>query len=290
MPKALRTLAISTTPRLSCECIRTIQGQSIWWWSPGQTFKSLRELQIEYDNSVGHNANLLLGVTPDFTGSLPAAHVARYTEFGDWIRECYGKRNMIAEKTGVTVELSQGTSKSVSVVLQLPSKSTFDRLWIMEEISHGQKIVAFTLEIQQVRNPTLSLAWPVSCDSTNVTRSCLLCGIDYRRRLERPAAVAVPLFHCGCLRWRGRRAAGQRGRSLESSCAPSGCFQWDCYWAKACGKAVLQPDDRRSCTGVERGGSSAEYHEGAGRWTCGLAVFCSVWDGSLCHELTSGQH
>jgi hypothetical protein len=28
-------------------------GQSIWWWSPHQTFKSLRELQIEYDNSVG---------------------------------------------------------------------------------------------------------------------------------------------------------------------------------------------------------------------------------------------
>ena len=54
-------------------------GQSIWWWAPDQTFKSLRELQIEYDNSVGHNANLLLGVTPDFSGSLPAAHVARYT-------------------------------------------------------------------------------------------------------------------------------------------------------------------------------------------------------------------
>ena len=66
-------------------------GQSIWWWSPGQTFKTLRELQIEHDNSVGHNANLLLGVTPDFTGSLPAAHVARYKEFGDWRRNCYGK-------------------------------------------------------------------------------------------------------------------------------------------------------------------------------------------------------
>ena len=173
MPKKIRTPAIPTPRQLRCEYLRAIQGQSIWWWSPGQTFKSLRELQIEYDNSVGHNANLLLGVTPDFTGSLPAAHVARYTEFGNWIRECYGKRNMIAEKTGVHVELSK--AQSVSVVLQLPSKSSFDRLWIMEDISHGQKIAAFTLEIQQVRKQTLLIARP-----SNKLHKVVLCCIDYR--------------------------------------------------------------------------------------------------------------
>jgi alpha-L-fucosidase len=61
-------------------------GQSIWWWAPHQTFKSLRELQIEYDNSIGHNANLLLGLTPDFSGVLPTAHVERYTEFGKFLQ------------------------------------------------------------------------------------------------------------------------------------------------------------------------------------------------------------
>jgi hypothetical protein len=72
-------------------------GQSIWWWAPQQTFKSLRELQIEYDNSVGHNANLLLGITPDWTGRLPEAHVQRYGEFGNWVRSCYGTANMLAQ-------------------------------------------------------------------------------------------------------------------------------------------------------------------------------------------------
>ena len=117
----------------------------------------MRELQIEYDNSVGHNANLLLGVTPDFTGSLPAAHIARYTEFGNWIRSCYGQPNIIAEKTSVRVH------KAASVVLQLPSISSFDRLWIMEDISQGQKIAAFTLEIQQVWK---SSTWFVTDDNT----------------------------------------------------------------------------------------------------------------------------
>ena len=133
-----------------CADVLAKQGQSIWWWSPAQTFKSLRELQIEYDNSVGHNANLLLGVTPDFTGRLPAAHVARYTEFGDWIRGCYGQHNILAEKQGVKVQPSR--ANSVSIVLPLPSASSFDRLWIMEDISQGQKIAEFTLEIQQVRD------------------------------------------------------------------------------------------------------------------------------------------
>jgi hypothetical protein len=32
-----------------------------------------------------HGANLLLGVTPDFSGSLPVVHVARYAEFGGWV-------------------------------------------------------------------------------------------------------------------------------------------------------------------------------------------------------------
>jgi alpha-L-fucosidase len=120
----------------------------------------LRELQIEYDNSVGHNANLLLGVTPDFTGSLPAAHVARYTEFGDWIRGCYGQHNILAEKKGVKVQPSR--AKSVSIVLPLPLASSFDRLWIMEDISQGQKIAAFTLEIQQVRKELNDFACSVS--------------------------------------------------------------------------------------------------------------------------------
>ena len=141
------------SPMAAAECVPYAdvvanQGQSIWWWSPSQSIKSLRELQIEYDNSVGHNANLLLGVTPDFTGRLPAAHVARYTEFGDWVRRCYGQQNILAEKKGVQVK----QAKHASIVLQLPSASSFDRLWIMEDISQGQKIAAFTLEIQQVRN------------------------------------------------------------------------------------------------------------------------------------------
>ena len=55
------------------------------WWAPDQTFKSLRELQIEYDNTVGHNANLLLGVTRQCrycrSAALPPCHSSRCQHF-----------------------------------------------------------------------------------------------------------------------------------------------------------------------------------------------------------------
>eukprot|EP00658_Telonema_sp_P-2_P017176 TRINITY_DN16644_c0_g1_i5.p1 TRINITY_DN16644_c0_g1~~TRINITY_DN16644_c0_g1_i5.p1 ORF type:complete len:283 (-),score=61.68 TRINITY_DN16644_c0_g1_i5:801-1649(-) len=87
-------------------------GESIWWWAPGQTFKSLDELKLEYDNSVGHGANLLLGLTPDFSGKIPEPHVERYRELGDWIRKCYSapaaeRRNVpVGVGTSVVMELN----------------------------------------------------------------------------------------------------------------------------------------------------------------------------------------
>lgn len=88
--------------------------------------------------------NLLLGLTPDYSGRLPAAHVQRYTELGDWIRSCYGAGNILAELLGVQVQANS------SVVLRLNSTSqaiTTDRLWLMEELRDGQKISAYTIEL-----------------------------------------------------------------------------------------------------------------------------------------------
>lgn len=141
----------------------------------------------------GHGANLLVGVTPDFSGSLPAAHVARYAEFGEWRRSCYGLQNMLAERHNITINLQQqhnhdhvhddsatrrqkglpqqqhqqvaglpgGQVGHQSIVLPLPPGSSFDRIWLMEDLSRGQKITAFTLEIQMAAPaPAPALANP----------------------------------------------------------------------------------------------------------------------------------
>ena len=65
-------------------------------------------------------------MTPDYSGSLPAAHVQRYQEFGDWTRACYNQSNMLAR-----LGRQQPVRAGDSLVLPLPSGASFDRLWLM---------------------------------------------------------------------------------------------------------------------------------------------------------------
>ena len=42
----------------------TLSATGEWYWRPGQPIKSLADLASIHDNSVGHNANLLLNFAP----------------------------------------------------------------------------------------------------------------------------------------------------------------------------------------------------------------------------------
>eukprot|EP01052_Picozoa_sp_SAG31_P019218 SAG31_NODE_1392_length_8533_cov_3.382974_3_plen_191_part_00 len=84
-------------------------------------------------------------MTPDWTGQIPKEHVERYTEFGDWIRACYGAENMLVRRENVSVRAGS------SLVISLPGSAraaSFDRVWLMEDLRYGQRIAGFTLELQ----------------------------------------------------------------------------------------------------------------------------------------------
>jgi alpha-L-fucosidase len=63
-----------------------------WFWHPNDdaSVKSLDELLSIYDDTVGHGAQLMLGLAPDRRGLLPERDVARLAEFGSALRERYG--------------------------------------------------------------------------------------------------------------------------------------------------------------------------------------------------------
>jgi len=64
--------------------------QVSWGYNPAQNLMSLKEIIVMLVNTVDRGGNLLLNVGPDAQGVIPATHIARLKEVGDWLQK-YGE-------------------------------------------------------------------------------------------------------------------------------------------------------------------------------------------------------
>jgi alpha-L-fucosidase len=119
---------------LPVECdVPTRQG---WFWRPGNaaTLKSLREYQAMYYESVGRGANLLLNLTPDTSGAIPADETASAREFGDWVRSSFRTPIASARNSGGQATLTWSKPRPVNHAV------------LMENIARGQRILQYEIE------------------------------------------------------------------------------------------------------------------------------------------------
>jgi alpha-L-fucosidase len=107
-----------------------------WFWSTTNQRRilSLDELMDIYYRSVGRGANLLINLTPDRTGLIPAPDVARAREFGNEIRRRFGR----------SVVETHGSGRLIELKLDQPTR--VDHVILQEEISQGERVRAYTLE------------------------------------------------------------------------------------------------------------------------------------------------
>ena len=102
--------------------------------------KPLHELAAIYRQSVGNNAQLLLNIPPDTRGRLSDKDAARLEEFGRYLRAAYGRN--LAEGRPLEVR-RDGDAYVVSLTLDEPV--AFNQAVLMEDITQGQHVGAFTL-------------------------------------------------------------------------------------------------------------------------------------------------
>jgi len=109
-----------------------------WFWEPGdeRLIYPLKNLFDMYINSVGRNSTLLLGVTPDTNGVIPAADAKRLKEFGDALKRVFGKP--LAEASGTGTELLLETKGA-----------EFNYVVLQEDIREGERVRNYVLEIMQ---------------------------------------------------------------------------------------------------------------------------------------------
>ena len=121
----------------------TLQLGDNWFWDPSAGLRSLAQLTDVYHSTVGSNTNLLLDIAPAPNGSIPANAKARYAEFGAWISACYGKPPVAS----ATMPAAQQLEAGAGWTLTIPTAQPVDRMLLAEDISQGQLVRAFTVEV-----------------------------------------------------------------------------------------------------------------------------------------------
>lgn len=109
-----------------------------WFWEPGdeRLIQPLERLVDMYCRSVGHNATLILGITPDTRGLIPDADVERLRELGDAVGRLFGQP--IGETAGA------------GEVLELPfaAAADFDLVVLQEDIRSGERVRGYELQVR----------------------------------------------------------------------------------------------------------------------------------------------
>jgi hypothetical protein len=123
-------------PAMADAPLRGYNGRHEWFWEPGDEAHifPLENLMEMYYKSVGRNATLIMGLTPDPDGLLPEPDVKRLKEWGDEIKRRFS--NPLATTSG------KGN------VLELKFKEPMDinHLIVQEDIAKGERIRKYQIE------------------------------------------------------------------------------------------------------------------------------------------------
>ncbi|MBX2817002.1 MAG: alpha-L-fucosidase [Saprospiraceae bacterium] len=125
-------------PAMSDAPLRGFNGRHEWFWEPDDEdhIFPLDHLMDMYLGSVGRNSTLIVGLTPDPEGLLPAPDVQRLKEWGAEIDRRFG--TPLASTQGVGEEL----------FLDLKQPTLVRDIVLQEEISAGERVRAYAVHAQ----------------------------------------------------------------------------------------------------------------------------------------------
>jgi alpha-L-fucosidase len=123
-------------PAMADAPLRGYNGRHEWFWEPGDDphVFPLENLMNMYYKSVGYNATLILGLTPDDRGLIPDVDVKRIKEFGDEVKSRFG--------TPIATTSTVGNK----VKLKLKKPQTVKHIIVQEDLTYGERIRKYRVE------------------------------------------------------------------------------------------------------------------------------------------------
>ncbi len=139
-------------PSMADTPLRGANGRHEWFWEPDDenNIYPLDVLMDKYEKSVGRNATLILGLTPDPTGLIPAGDVQRLKEMG----------NEINRRFSSPIAATSGNKKSL--ILKLGHKQPVNYCIIQENIKNGERIRQYKIEAK------VNGKWRTICNGESV--------------------------------------------------------------------------------------------------------------------------
>lgn len=124
-------------PAMADSPLRGYDGRHEWFWEPGDDDRALYpldNLMEMYEKSVGRNATLVIGLTPNPEGLIPEGDVRRLREWGEEIQRRYA--NPLATMSGSKKQLA----------LSWKGKQWVDTYILQEDLGQGERIRAYRVE------------------------------------------------------------------------------------------------------------------------------------------------
>ena len=151
-----------------------------WFWreSENPQVKTVEQLADIWLTSVGHNSLLLLNVPPDTRGRIHEIDSTRLMEFRRWREKVFGTDLA----SGARVRRRSGGRV---LIIDLPEYRTFDLIQLQEDISLGQRVAGFKVQIEDVDQASGDGGWLTVAEGTTVGYKRILpCKPTTARRLR----------------------------------------------------------------------------------------------------------
>ena len=139
-------------PAMADTPLRGMNGRHEWFWEPDDenTVYPVESLMNMYYKSVGRNATLIVGLTPDTTGLIPSGDVQRLKEWGDEINRRFS--SPIASTSG----------QKKSLTLKLDKAQPVNHCIIQDNIRNGERIRQYKVEAR------VNGKWQTICEGESV--------------------------------------------------------------------------------------------------------------------------
>ena len=123
-------------PAMADTPLRGANGRHEWFWEPDdeENLLPLDVLVDKYEKSVGRNATLILGLTPDPDGLIPEGDVKRLHEFSAAVEKRF------------STPLARASGKSRTLTMKFKKPEDVNYFMIQENIRGGERILRYRVE------------------------------------------------------------------------------------------------------------------------------------------------